>query len=328
MPKPLLGAAIFVVLGVPRRRPGAAGQQRASSPHIRGGALARNDTRAGGLPPPRRRPSARRRPPRLRRRRNRARRLAASCVTWAATTSTSSRRRRPTGTSGASAPRASCTRLTRHRRGNGRADGRRRARSRGATSRQPDPAGAARRWVVGRQPHGGQHARRRRGARPRARADQCDVVCLRVEVAVDRTRPNGDPRSFPSGHAAATFATAMVLQDHYGWKVGVPFFAASTYTAMSRLTINKHWASTSPSAHSSASPRPGRSRCTCGTASSPWSRSRCREVAAWREGGVARPLRPCFSGTHDYRMIIGSTVGHATCEWLEAQPRADGRQGE
>jgi hypothetical protein len=63
------------------------------------------------------------------------------------------------------------------------------------------------------------------------------------KYAVDRTRPNGDPRSFPSGHAAATFATAMVLQDHYGWKVGVPFFAASTYTAISRLTINKHWAS-------------------------------------------------------------------------------------
>lgn len=63
------------------------------------------------------------------------------------------------------------------------------------------------------------------------------------KYAVDRTRPNGDPRSFPSGHAAATFATAMVLQDHFGWKVGVPFFAASTYTALSRLTINKHWAS-------------------------------------------------------------------------------------
>jgi len=63
------------------------------------------------------------------------------------------------------------------------------------------------------------------------------------KYAVNRTRPNGDPRSFPSGHATATFATAMVLQDHYGWKVGVPFFVASTYTAISRLTINKHWAS-------------------------------------------------------------------------------------
>ena len=64
-----------------------------------------------------------------------------------------------------------------------------------------------------------------------------------LKFAVDRTRPNGDPRSFPSGHSTATFATAMVLQQHYGWKVGVPFFAAATYTAVSRLTVNKHWAS-------------------------------------------------------------------------------------
>jgi len=64
-----------------------------------------------------------------------------------------------------------------------------------------------------------------------------------IKYAVDRTRPNGDPRSFPSGHATAVFATAMVLQQHYGWKVGVPFFAAATYTAISRLTVNKHWAS-------------------------------------------------------------------------------------
>jgi hypothetical protein len=63
------------------------------------------------------------------------------------------------------------------------------------------------------------------------------------KFAVNRTRPNGDPRSFPSGHSAATFATAMVLQEHYGWKLGVPFFAAATYTAVSRLTIDKHWAS-------------------------------------------------------------------------------------
>ena len=64
-----------------------------------------------------------------------------------------------------------------------------------------------------------------------------------LKFAVGRTRPNGDPRSFPSGHASASFATAMVLQDHYGWKAGVPAFGAAAYTALSRLTDNKHWAS-------------------------------------------------------------------------------------
>jgi len=64
-----------------------------------------------------------------------------------------------------------------------------------------------------------------------------------IKYAADRTRPNGDPRSFPSGHASAAFATAMVLQSHYGWKIGLPAFAAATYTGVSRLTVNKHWAS-------------------------------------------------------------------------------------
>ena len=63
------------------------------------------------------------------------------------------------------------------------------------------------------------------------------------KYAADRTRPNGDPRSFPSGHSSAAFATAMVLQEHYGWKVGVPVFAVAALTAGSRITVNKHWAS-------------------------------------------------------------------------------------
>jgi membrane-associated phospholipid phosphatase len=35
----------------------------------------------------------------------------------------------------------------------------------------------------------------------------------------------------------------MVLQEHYGWKLGVPVFAIATYTAASRIVDNKHWAS-------------------------------------------------------------------------------------
>ena len=34
----------------------------------------------------------------------------------------------------------------------------------------------------------------------------------------------------------------MVLQQHYGWKLGVPVFAIATYTAASRIVDNKHWA--------------------------------------------------------------------------------------
>jgi membrane-associated phospholipid phosphatase len=64
-----------------------------------------------------------------------------------------------------------------------------------------------------------------------------------VKFAVGRERPNGDPRSFPSGHASSSFATAVILQRHYGWKAGVPAFAAAVYTAASRVTVAKHWVS-------------------------------------------------------------------------------------
>ena len=96
-------------------------------------------------------------------------------------------------------------------------------------------------WAIGAAMHS---ARGATAGRDLLRAQINAVsVTYALKYTVNRTRPNGDPRSFPSGHASAAFATAMVLQAHYGWKVGLPFFAAATYTGASRLTIDKHWAS-------------------------------------------------------------------------------------
>jgi len=64
-----------------------------------------------------------------------------------------------------------------------------------------------------------------------------------IKFATNRTRPNGDPHSFPSGHASTSFTTAMVLQEHFGWKAGLPAFAAAAYTAFTRIAANQHWAS-------------------------------------------------------------------------------------
>src|SRR3954468_12276138 len=64
-----------------------------------------------------------------------------------------------------------------------------------------------------------------------------------IKYATDRTRPNGDPRSLPSGHASTSFATATVLQAHYGWKVGLPAYLAAAYSGVSRIADNQHWAS-------------------------------------------------------------------------------------
>ena len=65
-----------------------------------------------------------------------------------------------------------------------------------------------------------------------------------VKYTARRMRPDGSSRSsFPSGHASGTFASATVLQRHYGWKVGIPAFGVASYVAASRLAENKHYLS-------------------------------------------------------------------------------------
>lgn len=64
-----------------------------------------------------------------------------------------------------------------------------------------------------------------------------------IKVTVNRTRPTGSNYSFPSGHSAATFTTAAVLQSHYGWKVGGPMFALGGFVGWTRLRDDQHWIS-------------------------------------------------------------------------------------
>jgi membrane-associated phospholipid phosphatase len=64
-----------------------------------------------------------------------------------------------------------------------------------------------------------------------------------LKIAVGRTRPDGGRYSFPSGHTSAAFASATVLQRHYGWKVGIPAYAIAGYVGGSRLAENRHFPS-------------------------------------------------------------------------------------
>jgi membrane-associated phospholipid phosphatase len=96
-------------------------------------------------------------------------------------------------------------------------------------------------WVVGSTLDDNRHAE---AGRDLVRAQISALSwTYAIKYTVGRTRPNGDPRSFPSGHTSASFATATVLQRHYGWKVGLPFYALGAYTAASRIADDKHWTS-------------------------------------------------------------------------------------
>jgi membrane-associated phospholipid phosphatase len=64
-----------------------------------------------------------------------------------------------------------------------------------------------------------------------------------IKMSVRRTRPDGTQFSFPSGHTSVTFASATVLQRHFGWHVGIPAYAVASYVAASRVQEQRHFLS-------------------------------------------------------------------------------------
>jgi membrane-associated phospholipid phosphatase len=67
------------------------------------------------------------------------------------------------------------------------------------------------------------------------------TIVMAGKFASQRPRPDGSDRfSLPSGHTASAFATATVLQRHFGWKAGMPAYGFGAYVAASRMAANKH----------------------------------------------------------------------------------------
>lgn len=65
-----------------------------------------------------------------------------------------------------------------------------------------------------------------------------------IKLATGRTRPDGSNcRSFPSGHSSGTACAAVILWDSYGPGAGIPATAIAVFTALSRVTLGKHYPS-------------------------------------------------------------------------------------
>ena len=61
------------------------------------------------------------------------------------------------------------------------------------------------------------------------------------KLVTQRERPDGSNyHSLPSGHSATAFATAGVIERHFGWKAGIPAYSFAAYVAASRVSFNKH----------------------------------------------------------------------------------------
>jgi membrane-associated phospholipid phosphatase len=70
-----------------------------------------------------------------------------------------------------------------------------------------------------------------------------EILTMGIKEGTRRSRPEGSGFSFPSGHTSAAFASATVIQQHYGWKFGVPAYAVATYVAASRVEMRRHYLS-------------------------------------------------------------------------------------
>jgi membrane-associated phospholipid phosphatase len=65
-----------------------------------------------------------------------------------------------------------------------------------------------------------------------------------LKFATHRQRPDlSNHQSFPSGHAAITFAAATVIERHLGWRRSLLGYALASYVASSRLHDNRHYLS-------------------------------------------------------------------------------------
>jgi hypothetical protein len=71
-----------------------------------------------------------------------------------------------------------------------------------------------------------------------------EALTQTLKYATRRERPDhSGHNSFPSGHAAETFAFATALERHLGWRYFVPAYTFASYVAISRLPADRHWLS-------------------------------------------------------------------------------------
>jgi membrane-associated phospholipid phosphatase len=62
-----------------------------------------------------------------------------------------------------------------------------------------------------------------------------------LKHTVDKKRPNGNPRAFPSGHTSEAFSGASFIQRRYGWKYGIPSYIIASFVGWSRVDSDHHY---------------------------------------------------------------------------------------
>jgi len=71
------------------------------------------------------------------------------------------------------------------------------------------------------------------------------VLTQALKYSINRKRPDGGSKSFPSGHASSTFAVATAIAMVYHKSKIIPplMYTLATLASLSRIVQDKHWAS-------------------------------------------------------------------------------------
>jgi membrane-associated phospholipid phosphatase len=67
------------------------------------------------------------------------------------------------------------------------------------------------------------------------------AVTAGLKYSIKETRPNGEARSFPSGHASIAFTGAEFIRKEYGWRWAAPAYVAAGFVGWSRVEAKKHY---------------------------------------------------------------------------------------
>ena len=62
-----------------------------------------------------------------------------------------------------------------------------------------------------------------------------------LNYSINTEGPSGESHSFPSGHTSLAFSGASFLQRRYGWKYGIPAYAAASFVGWSRIESENHY---------------------------------------------------------------------------------------
>lgn len=65
------------------------------------------------------------------------------------------------------------------------------------------------------------------------------LFVIGLKRGINRTRPNGKPYSFPSGHTAISFMSSTYLWKRYGWEYGLPSTVLAAFVGYSRFGVDE-----------------------------------------------------------------------------------------